>query len=206
MLKRGFDIAVSGLALLLLWPLILFMAILVRLDSPGPSFFLQIRIGRNFRRFRLWKLRSMTNGNSGAEITSGQEARITRIGGFLRRFKFDELPQLWNVFCGDMSFVGPRPEVATFVEQFRSDYEEILRVRPGITDPASIRYRHEAELLGAAPDPVKHYTGVILPDKIKISKEYLRSRNFRKDMAIIIQTITAIFRRDKPISPSPSML
>src|ERR1700743_394686 len=181
MLKRSFDIVVSGLALLLLWPLILLLAVLVRLDSAGPSFFPQVRVGRYFRPFRLWKLRSMAHGISGAQITSGHDVRITRIGRFLRSSKLDELPQLWNVFCGDMSFVGPRPEVASFGEQFRADYEEILRVRPGITDPASIRYRHEAELLGAVSDPIKHYIDVILPDKIKISKEYVHSQSFPKD-------------------------
>jgi lipopolysaccharide/colanic/teichoic acid biosynthesis glycosyltransferase len=194
MLKRSFDIAMSGLALFLLWPLILFLAVLVRIDSPGPSFFSQVRVGRNFRQFRLWKVRSMTHGNSGAEITAGQESRITRIGIFLRGSKVDELPQLWNVFCGDMSFVGPRPEVSTFVEQFRVDYEEILSVRPGITDPASIRYRHEAELLGTAPEPLKYYANVILPEKIKISKQYVRSQSFSKDVFLIFQTIAAVFR------------
>jgi lipopolysaccharide/colanic/teichoic acid biosynthesis glycosyltransferase len=204
MLKRSFDIVVSGLALLLLWPLILLLAVLVRLDSAGPSFFPQVRVGRYFHSFRLWKLRSMTHGISGAQITSGRDARITRIGGFLRSSKLDELPQLWNVFCGDMSFVGPRPEVASFVEQFRADYEEILRVRPGITDPASIRYRHEAELLGTFSDPIKHYIEVILPDKIKISKEYVRSQSFRKDIALIFQTIAAIFRPEESTSLASS--
>lgn len=194
MLKRSFDIIVSGFALLLLWPLIFLLAILVRLDSSGPSFFAQVRIGRHFRPFRLWKLRSMVYRNSGAEITSGRDARITRIGRFLRGSKLDELPQLWNVFCGDMSFVGPRPEVESFVEQFRDDYEEVLRVRPGITDPASIRYRHEAELLGTVSDPVSHYVQVILPDKIRISKEYVRSQSFGKDIMLIFQTIAVIFR------------
>jgi lipopolysaccharide/colanic/teichoic acid biosynthesis glycosyltransferase len=197
MLKRSFDIVVSGLALLLLWPLILLLAVLVRLDSAGGSFFPQVRVGRYFHPFRLWKLRSMAHGISGAEITTGQDARITRIGRFLRKSKLDELPQLWNVFCGDMSFVGPRPEVASFVEKFREDYEEILRVRPGITDPASIRYRHEAELLGAVSDPIKHYIDVILPDKIRISKDYVRSQSFRKDIALIFQTIAVIFRREE---------
>jgi lipopolysaccharide/colanic/teichoic acid biosynthesis glycosyltransferase len=204
MLKRSFDIVVSGVALLLLWPLILFLALLVRLDSPGPSLFPQVRVGKCFRPFRLWKLRSMTHGNLGAEITSGREARITRVGRILRGSKLDELPQLWNVFCGDMSFVGPRPEVARFVEQFRADYEEVLRVRPGITDPASIRYRHEAELLGAASDPIRHYTDVILPDKIKISKEYVRSQSFSKDVVLIFQTLAAVFRPKEPTSLASS--
>jgi len=133
--------------------------------------------------------------NSGAKITVAHDPRITRLGAFLREVKLDELPQFWNVFCGDMSFVGPRPEVPTFVEQFRTDYEVILKVRPGITDPASIRYRAEAEILGGAPDPVKYYTEVILPDKIEISKRYVRSATFRQDISLIIKTIAVIFSK-----------
>ena len=178
MLKRGFDIVASGAALVALLPLMLVLAILVRLDSPGPSLFRQPRVGKCFCEFRLLKFRSMRNGNCGSEVTCGQDARITRVGAFLRAFKLDELPQLWNVFCGDMSLVGPRPEVPMFVEQFRRDYEEILSVRPGITDPASIRYRSEAEILGQLTDPINYYAEVILPDKIKISKVYVRSANF----------------------------
>jgi lipopolysaccharide/colanic/teichoic acid biosynthesis glycosyltransferase len=195
MLNRGFDIVVSGIALLLLWPLMLVLAIFVHLDSPGPVLFRQTRVGKAFRPFKLLKFRSMTNGNSGDEITCGKEARITRVGAVLRRVKLDELPQLWNVFCGDMSFVGPRPEVPSFVELFRTDYEEILSVRPGITDPASIQYRSEADILGSAPDPITYYTEVILPDKIKISKEYVRSANLRKDVALIFGTIVVLFRQ-----------
>jgi lipopolysaccharide/colanic/teichoic acid biosynthesis glycosyltransferase len=107
----------------------------------------------------------------------------------------DELPQLWNVLCGDMSFVGPRPEVPTFVERFRTDYEEILSVRPGITDPASIRYRFEAEILARMPNPMNHYADVILPDKLKISKAYVHSANFRNDVSLIFQTLAVLFKR-----------
>lgn len=185
----------SGAALVLLLPFMIVFAILVRLDSPGPSFFRQTRVGKSFCQFQLLKLRSMRNGNYGTEITCGQDARITRIGAFLRAFKLDELPQLWNVFCGDMSIVGPRPEVPMFVERFRSDYEEILSIRPGITDPASIRYRSEAEILGRTQDPVNYYTNVILPDKIEISRAYVRSANFRKDVSLIFQTIAVLFRK-----------
>ncbi len=195
MLKRGFDIVVSAAALLLLWPLMLVAAILVRLDSPGPALFRQTRVGRFHRPFQLLKFRSMTHGNSGPQITCGQELRITRFGAFIRKFKLDELPQLWNVLIGDMSFVGPRPEVPAFVERFQSDYHEILKVRPGITDPASIRYRSESELLGSTPDALSYYTDVILPDKIRISKEYLRSSNFGTDFRLIVQTIAVIFHK-----------
>jgi lipopolysaccharide/colanic/teichoic acid biosynthesis glycosyltransferase len=137
----------------------------------------------------------MTHENAGLSITAGKDSRITRIGAFLRRYKLDELPQLWNVLCGDMSLVGPRPEVPTFVERFRADYEEILSVRPGITDPASVQYRSEAEILGSTADPIYYYTNVILPDKIEISKQYVSSANLRKDITLIFRTITCLFQR-----------
>lgn len=190
--KRGFDIVVAGSALLLLSPLMLILAIFVRLDSSGPVIFRQTRVGRRFQEFHLLKFRSMIHGNTGAQITCGQEARITRVGSIIRKLKLDELPQMWNVFCGDMSFVGPRPEVPTFVAKFRADYEDILIVRPGITDPASIRYRSESEILSNNPDPIGYYTEVILPDKIRISKEYVRSANVWKDIFVIFQTIVAL--------------
>jgi lipopolysaccharide/colanic/teichoic acid biosynthesis glycosyltransferase len=199
-MKRFFDIVVSGLALLLLWPLILIFAILIRTDSRGPVFFCQIRMGRNFRPFRLWKLRTMTHGSSGAEVTIKGDPRITRIGKFLRATKLDELPQLWNVFCGDMSFVGPRPEVEHFVKQFRPAYEEILQLRPGMTDPASIKYRHEAELLGAVSDPQRYYVDVILPDKIRINKEYVHSQGLGADIVIILRTFAVLFRKEESTS------
>jgi lipopolysaccharide/colanic/teichoic acid biosynthesis glycosyltransferase len=195
MLKRGFDMALSVVALLLLWPFLLVVAVVVRLDSPGPSLFRQTRVGKSFRLFELVKFRSMTHGNSGTGITCGMDHRVTRCGGVLRAFKLDELPQLWNVLCGDMSFVGPRPEIPSFVNRFRPDYEEILSVRPGITDPASIRYRSEAELLGTMRDPMKYYADVILPEKIKISKRYVRSANFGKDVSLIFQTLAVLFHK-----------
>jgi lipopolysaccharide/colanic/teichoic acid biosynthesis glycosyltransferase len=195
MLKRGFDIIVSAIALLVLLPLMLVLAILVRIDSPGPSLFRQARVGKLFRQFQLLKFRTMKRENSGSPITAGNDDRITRVGAFLRNSKLDELPQLWNVLCGDMSLVGPRPEVPVFVERFRADYEEILRVRPGITDPASIRYRSEAEILGSTADPIDYYTKVILPEKIKISKQYVRSANLGKDISLMVQTIVVLFRK-----------
>jgi lipopolysaccharide/colanic/teichoic acid biosynthesis glycosyltransferase len=194
MLKRGFDVVASGIALMVLWPVMLILAVLVRIDSPGPSLFRQIRVGRFFHPFQLLKFRSMTHEAPGASITAGDDARITRVGAFLRASKLDELPQLWNVFLGEMSFVGPRPELPVFVEQFRDDYREILSVRPGITDPASIRYKSEAEVLGANADPIKYYAEVILPDKISLSKKYVRSRSFSSDIVLICQTIVALFQ------------
>ena len=195
MLKRGFDIAVSGIALLFLLPLLLVLAATVRLDSPGPALFWQTRVGRSFRPFQLLKLRSMRHGGPGMELTSGQDERITRVGRLLRDYKLDELPQLWYVFRGEMSLVGPRPEMPAFVEQFQAGYAEILQVRPGITDPASLRYRSEAEILGRAADPVTYYTEVILPDKIEISKRYIRNANFRTDMSVILLTMAVLFKK-----------
>jgi lipopolysaccharide/colanic/teichoic acid biosynthesis glycosyltransferase len=195
MLKRGFDMVLSGVALLLLWPLLLVVALLVRLDSPGSSLFRQIRVGKSFQPFQLLKFRSMTHGNCGPQITCGMDPRITRAGTLLRAFKLDELPQLWNVLCGDMSFVGPRPEVPSFVGRFRADYEELLSVRPGITDPASIRYRSEAEILGRIHDPINYYMDVILPEKIEISKGYVRTATLGKDVVLIFQTLRVLFHK-----------
>jgi len=137
----------------------------------------------------------MTNNASGPQLTWGADPRVTRIGGLLRKSKLDELPQLWNVLCGDMSIVGPRPEVPTFVDRFHAEYREILQVRPGITDPASIVYRSEAELLAKSSDPMKHYVEVVLPDKIRLSKEYVRSASVTKDLMLIVQTINALLHR-----------
>ena len=180
---------------MVLLPLLLLLAIVVRLDSPGPSLFRQSRVGRYFRPFCLLKFRSMAHGKPGTEITCGEDDRITRVGAILRRLKLDELPQLWNVFCGDMSFVGPRPELLSFVERYRVEYQEILSVRPGITDPASIRYRSEAEILARIPDPLNYYAEVILPDKLGISKVYVRSASFWTDISLIFRTIAVIFKR-----------
>lgn len=195
--KRLFDIVASVLGLIVLWPLLIGVALIVRLDSSGPSLFKHERVGKGYRRFKLLKFRTMLDGNDGAEITCGAEARITRVGSFLRRFKLDELPQLWNVLRGDMSLVGPRPEVARFVEQFPREYDDILQVRPGLTDPSSIRYRSEAEILDGLDDPLNYYETVILPDKLSISREYVRSANIGKDLKCILATLTAVFRPDR---------
>ena len=192
----------SGVGLVVLLPLMLVIAILVRLDSSGPSLFRQTRVGKSFREFEALKYRSMKTGNNGVGVTCGQEARITRVGAFLRTYKLDELPQLWNVFCGDMSIVGPRPELPEFVDLFRTEYEEILTVRPGLTDPASIRYRSEVEIIGrSSQDPVNYYTNVILPDKLEISRRYLRSANFGKDFFLIMQTIAVLFHKQSEQIP-----
>lgn len=194
MLKRLFDITVAAAGLLVLSPLLAMVALLVRLTSRGPVFFRQERIGRGFRPFRIYKFRSMVKDapKLGSAVTFGADPRITGVGRFLRATKIDELPQLINVLAGDMSFVGPRPEVPKYVEMFRADYAEILRVRPGITDPASIKFRHEAELLGRAADPERAYVEQILPEKIRLAKEYAQSSSLWLDLMIILKTIHVV--------------
>src|SRR5215204_1126576 len=180
MMKRVFDVIMAAVGLLLLTPILLLVSLLIKLDSPGPVFFTQERMGRKFRPFRIYKLRTMVPDapRLGGKITAGADPRITRIGRYLRWMKVDELPQLLNVLKGDMSVVGPRPEVRQYVELFRSDYEEILQVSPGITDLASMHYRHEAELLGRSENPEDRYVKEILPEKIKLAKEYLHRSSF----------------------------
>jgi lipopolysaccharide/colanic/teichoic acid biosynthesis glycosyltransferase len=195
-LKRLVDLTVAAAGLVLLAPLLLVVALLVRLTSPGPVFFRQERIGRGFRPFHIYKFRSMVQDApaKGSSVTFGADPRITRVGRFLRATKLDELPQLINVLLGDMSLVGPRPEVRKYVEMFRADYEEVLRVRPGVTDPASIKFRHEAELLGRAADPEREYVERILPEKLRLAKDYVRQSSFWYDIVIILRTIHVVGR------------
>lgn len=191
MWKRCWDIVTSGLGLIILSPLLLLVAVLVKLTSPGPVFFRQERIGRGGRPFQILKFRSMVSDAPvrGAPITFGNDPRITPLGHILRKSKIDELPQLINVLRGDMSLVGPRPEIRKYVEMFRSDYEEILQVRPGITDLASIEFRDEAALLGRAADPETEYVNRVLPKKIRLAKVYVAQASFIKDVAIILRTL-----------------
>jgi lipopolysaccharide/colanic/teichoic acid biosynthesis glycosyltransferase len=195
MMKRGFDFTVSCIGLLLLAPLFVIVAVLIKADSPGPIFFRQERIGKGFRPFPIYKFRTMQqhSPDEGRLITIGRDPRITRIGRLLRKTKIDEIPQLINILKGDMSFVGPRPEVRQFVERFRQDYVEILSVRPGITDLASLKYRDEAALLGIANDPEQEYLTRVLPDKIKLAKEYLRRSSFLFDLKLIVTTLFKLF-------------
>jgi len=194
MLKRVVDIIVSAAGLVVLAPLFALVAFAIKLDSKGPVFFRQERIGRGFRKFLIYKFRTMSPDapQRGGPLTSAGDPRITRLGGVLRKTKIDELPQLINVFRGDMTLVGPRPEVSRYVDLFRSDYEEILRVRPGITDLASLKYRDEASLLGRADDPEREYLTRVLPDKIALAKEYVRRSSFVFDMTLILKTIVKI--------------
>lgn len=192
LLKRTFDIAVSAIALLVLSPLLLLVAILVALDSGWPVLFGQERVGRRFRPFRMWKFRTMVHGSSGPLITVPGDVRITRAGRFLRVTKLDELPQLWNVLRGDMSLVGPRPEASQYVEMFHERYILVLELRPGITDTACICFRYEDRVLAAAQDPEVEYTLHILPDKLALAQEYVRTRSFALDLGILLRTIWAV--------------
>jgi lipopolysaccharide/colanic/teichoic acid biosynthesis glycosyltransferase len=192
--KRLFDILAAGIGFVLLLPVLLPAAILVKLTSRGPALFRQERMGRGGRPFFILKFRTMVADapRLGSQITAGADPRITKIGKILRKTKIDELPQLINVLRGEMSLVGPRPEVRKYVEMFAADYEEILRVRPGITDLASIKYRDEAAVLGAASDPDRAYVEVVLPEKIRLAKEYVRRQSFFLDIRIIFGTIFSV--------------
>lgn len=194
-LKRAFDLAASGIGLLLLSPLLLALAAWIRLDSPGPVFFRQERIGLRGRPFRIYKFRSMRVDHSGPQITVGADDRITRSGHIIRAYKLDELPQLLNVFLGDMSLVGPRPEVPRYVALYPADVRaEVLSVRPGITDLASVQYRSESDLLAASSDPELTYTTVILPAKLALYQQYVRQRSLWLDVRIIGMTLGILFK------------
>jgi lipopolysaccharide/colanic/teichoic acid biosynthesis glycosyltransferase len=194
--KRVFDLVFASLGLLCLTPLLLLVALLIKLDSPGPVFFRQERMGRGFHPFHIYKFRTMVHDAPlrGGAITFGADPRITKVGRILRKRKIDELPQLINVLRGQMSFVGPRPEVRRYVELFREDYEDILRVLPGITDLASLKYRYEAEILGHCEDPEEAYVRHILPEKMKLAKEYVRQPSFFFDISIILKTLLGLLR------------
>ncbi|MGE0520988.1 MAG: sugar transferase [Candidatus Binatia bacterium] len=195
-LKRIFDIVASVLGLLLLMPVLVVVAVLIRIDSRGPVFFRQERMGRGGRAFLIHKFRTMRVGHGGPELTSAADSRITRVGEALRRFRLDELPQLIDVLAGDMSLVGPRPEVRHLMGQYpEEDRAKILSVRPGMTDWTSIRFRNEAELLRAAPDPEIAYVTQIMPVKARMYREYVDHRSFWGDMAILGATFLAIVSR-----------
>jgi lipopolysaccharide/colanic/teichoic acid biosynthesis glycosyltransferase len=195
--KRTFDILLSSVGLLLLSPLWVAIALLIKMDSPGPVFFRQQRMGQGLRPFTIYKFRTMVADASlkGKLLTTAGDNRITRLGMILRKTKIDELPQFINVLRGEMTFVGPRPEVYRYVDLFRSDFEEILCVRPGITDLASLKYRDEATLLALAGDPEQEYIRHVLPDKIALAKEYLGRSSFFFDISLIVRSVAKILLR-----------
>jgi lipopolysaccharide/colanic/teichoic acid biosynthesis glycosyltransferase len=175
-------------------------AILIKLDSKGPVFFRQERVGKNFKSFKMYKFRTMKNdaGGNGPMITVGGDSRITRIGRFLRKHKIDELPQLFNVLKGEMSFVGPRPEVKEYVHLYKSDYKKLLSIRPGITDQASIQYSDEESHLSLSENWEEEYTKKILPEKINLSLRYIENHTIITDLKLIVKTI---FRTSKNTNP-----
>ena len=190
-MKRLFDITASFFGILILSPLLIFIGLWVGLSSKGGVFYKQIRVGKNNKDFKLYKFRSMrVNSDKQGLLTVGsKDSRITKAGYFIRKYKIDELPQLFNVLKGDMSFVGPRPEVRRYVDLYSEEQMKVLSVRPGITDPASIKYRNENDILSSASNPEEYYIQQIMPDKLKINIDYINTRTFFKDIKIIFQTI-----------------
>ena len=188
--KRAADAGMSALGLIVLAPALVAIALSVKVSSPGPIFFFQERVGRNGKKFKLIKFRTMTHepGRAGLGITARGDPRITPVGRILRKYKLDELPQLLNVLRGDMSIVGPRPELEKYVEQFASDYRDILRVRPGLTDPAALAFRDEEQVLASFADPERAYVETVLPRKLQLSRDYAAKAGLRSDVKVIALT------------------
>ncbi|ULC58258.1 sugar transferase [Flaviramulus sp. BrNp1-15] len=197
MIKRSFDVVFSLIGLIVLSPILLIIAILIKLDSKGPVLFIQGRVGKNNKDFNIYKFRTMriASENKGLLTLGNNDSRITKIGYFLRRYKIDEFPQLINILKGDMSFVGPRPELRYYVNFYNEDDMTIFKVRPGITGLASLKYRNEVELLKAAKDPEDFFINTIIPDKLKFNKEYIKKQNFFFDLKLILITIIKVISK-----------
>ena len=197
MIKRSFDVLFSLIGLIVLSPILLIIAILIKLDSKGPVLFIQGRVGKNNKDFNIYKFRTMriASENDGLLTLGNNDSRITKIGYFLRRYKIDEFPQLINILKGDMSFVGPRPELRYYVNFYNEDDMTIFKVRPGITGLASLKYRNEVELLKAAKDPEDFFINTIIPDKLKFNKEYIKRQNFFFDLKLILITIIKVISK-----------
>jgi len=195
MLKRSFDIFFSFCGLIILSPLFLIIFVLVKTESKGPAIYKQTRVGKNGKDFSVLKFRSMKQDSEskGLLTVGGKDPRITKTGYFIRKYKLDELPQLINVLKGDMSFVGPRPEVRKYVSLYDESQKKVLYVNPGITDVASIKYRNENELLEGSDDPETFYIKEIMPVKLKMNLEYINDRSFFKDIKVILNTLKTIF-------------
>lgn len=187
-LKRGFDFLLSFFALLILLPLFLVVGLIIKLSMPGPVFFRQKRIGRKGKPFSIYKFRSMVVNRDDISITLEGDRRITPFGKFLRRSKIDELPQLWNILKGDMSFVGPRPDVPGYADELKGEDRILLEFRPGLTGPDSLAYPEEEGLLARQPDPHRYYVEVLYPEKVRINRKYLQNHSFWKDLKILWRT------------------
>lgn len=189
-MKYLFDRTVSLLGLLVLWPILIVITLLIKVKMPGgPVIFTQRRVGRNGQLFTMYKFRSMTVSHSGSSVSVAGESRITPFGSILRKYKLDELPELWNVLKGDMSFVGPRPDVPGYADRLQGKDRLILKLRPGITGPASLKYANEEEILAQVSNPVKYNDEVIFPDKVRINLNYYHNHTFWGDIRLIFQTI-----------------
>jgi len=190
MIKRMFDFTAALLGLLVLWPVLLVVAVLIRVKMPdGPVLFRQKRVGRGGRLFTLVKFRTMYCGHGGSTVSVAGDSRISPFGAVLRRYKLDELPELWNVLTGDMSFVGPRPDVPGYADRLQGRDRDILLLRPGITGPATLKYRNEEQLLAQQPDPQRYNDEVIYPDKVRLNLQYLENNSLLGDMKIILRTL-----------------
>jgi lipopolysaccharide/colanic/teichoic acid biosynthesis glycosyltransferase len=189
--KRLFDVGATIAGLFVLWPVLLIVALLIKLDDGGSVFFRQERVGRAGRAFRVWKFRTMVPDaeRRGGALTVGDDPRTTRVGRWLRDSKVDELPQLFNVLAGEMSLVGPRPEVPRYVARYSADQRRVLDLVPGITDPASIAYSRESELLARAADPERYYVTAVMPDKIRINLTYAAHANRWTDLKVVLETL-----------------
>jgi len=188
--KFLFDRIVSFIGLLFLWPVLIILAILVKVKMPGgPVFFVQKRVGKDGKLFTIAKFRTMTVNHNGSSVSVKGETRITPLGAKLRKYKLDELPELWNVLKGEMSFVGPRPDVPGYADQLQGDDREVLKLRPGITGPATLKYRNEEELLATVANPQEYNDTVIFPDKVRINRYYQNHYSFWMDIKIILATV-----------------
>lgn len=189
-MKWLFDRSMSFIGVAVLWPVLAVTAMLIKVKMPGgPVIFKQKRVGRHGRLFTMYKFRSMTVGHGGSSVSVAGESRITPLGAKLRHYKLDELPELWNVLIGDMSFVGPRPDVPGYADQLQGNDREVLKLRPGITGPASLKYRDEEDLLASQADPQRYNDEVIFPDKVRINRYYLHNYSFIKDIQMIFCTV-----------------
>ena len=190
MIKFIFDRIVSFLGLLFLWPVLVIVAILVKVKMPGgPAFFVQKRVGRGGKLFKCHKFRTMTMNHNGSSVSVAGDSRITPLGAKLRHYKLDELPELWDVLIGNMSFVGPRPDVPGYADQLQGEDREVLQLRPGITGPATLKYRNEEELLATVDNPQDYNDNVIFPDKVRINRYYLHHYSFGMDLKMIFATV-----------------
>lgn len=195
-IKRNLDILITLIGTILFFPVFIVVSLIILLSSGYPVFFLQERVGKDWKIFKIIKFRTMVKNadKMGIGVSSYKDSRITNIGKFLRKFKIDEIPQIFNVLMGNMSLVGPRPELLKYAEYYMDDYSEILKVKPGITDYASLKFRNESELLNNSNDNEKLYINKILPEKIQLYRKYLKEANLKTDVKIIFSTFKVLFR------------